>query len=246
MRRLLCLFVLLTAALAGTTPLDTRAAAQAPAAAPGSYSLDQVLGFTFPSGLVAAPHGQRFAWTMFQRGVRSIWIADGPSFVPRRLVTYPDDDGQELTNLAFSGDDRFVVYVSDHGANWPGEGGLVPNPTSSPIQPKMQIWSVAVDGGAPVLLAEGDEPAPNPVDDRVAFVKGREIWVVPVDGSNKAAQRMFFARGESGSPAWSPDGRTLAFVSDRGSHSLRAPARAGRRRQATASAVPVPMGDLGG
>jgi dipeptidyl aminopeptidase/acylaminoacyl peptidase len=210
-KRLLLVVVLV--ALAAAAVLSAAAATQAP----GGYSLTQILGFTFASELVAAPKGQRFAWTMFQRGVRSIWVADGPDFIPRTLATYKDDDGQELTNLAFSADGRFVVYVrgGDHGANWAGEGGLVPNPTSSPVQPKMQIWSVAVDGGASVLLADGDEPAPNPVDSRVAFVKGREIWVVPVEGG-KPAQRMFFARGDSGSPTWSPDGRALAFVSSRG------------------------------
>jgi dipeptidyl aminopeptidase/acylaminoacyl peptidase len=39
----------------------------------------------------------------------------------------------------------------------------------------------------------------------------------PVDGS-KAADPMFYVRGASESPAWSPDGQTLAFVSNRGDH----------------------------
>jgi dipeptidyl aminopeptidase/acylaminoacyl peptidase len=219
MKRPLSVVILLAASAACGAPATATAGALVPAAvtATGAYSLSQVLGFTFPTELVAAPRGQRFAWVMLQRGVRSVFVADGPGFVPRTLVSYKDDDGQELTSLAFSADGRFVVYVrgGDHGANWPGEGGLVPDPASSPIQPKMQIWSVAVDGGAPVLLADADEPVPSPVDNRVAFVKGREIWVVPADGG-KAAQRMFFARGDNGSPSWSPDGSALAFVTERG------------------------------
>ena len=70
---------------------------------------------------------------------------------------------------------------------------------------------------APVLLAEGDKPAPSPDSRRVAFVRDGEIWAGAIGGAPPS--RLFFARGENGSPAWSPDGRTLAFVTDRGAHS---------------------------
>ena len=44
-----------------------------------------------------------------------------------------------------------------------------------------------------------------------------EIWAVPLNGSKPAGQ-LFFARGQSQSPVWSPSGDRLAFVSDRGDH----------------------------
>ncbi len=198
-------------------------ASGAPAAAfaqQPSYSLSQILGFTYPAELVAAPRGQAIAWIMVQRGQRSIWVAQGPDFAPRRLVGY-GDDGQELTSLQFAADGSRLVYArgGDHGSNFPAAFNLEPNPTSSPIEPKIEIWSVSLEGGPPIKLAEGDDPVVSPAGQRVVFARGRELWVVPADGS-QPAKRLFFARGTSQSPVFSPDGSKLAFVSNRGDHSF--------------------------
>ena len=199
-----------------TIPTLTRSVA-----AQGGFTVEQVLSHPFPSDMTASPVGSTIAWTVIERGQRNIYVAHGPDFRPRKLTKYDTDEGQELTNLSFSDDGKHIVYVrgGDHGANWPAEGNLQPNPSSSPVQPKMQVWSIAVTGGNPVLLGEGDEPVIAPRTHQVAFVKDRQVWVAPIDGAKPAAQ-LFFARGESESPAWSPDGAALAFVSNRETHSL--------------------------
>jgi dipeptidyl aminopeptidase/acylaminoacyl peptidase len=166
--------------------------------------------------------GSTIAWTFNERGVRNIYVAEGPAFEARRITSYTEDDGQELTQLSFSKDGRTIVYVrgGDHGSR-PGE--VPPNPAESPVQPKVQIWSISLDRVAPRLLADGDNPVIAPNGFLVTFVREvlreKRIWTVPIDGS-KDAQPLFYARGASDSPVWSPDGRTLAFVSDRTDHSF--------------------------
>jgi len=184
----------------------------------GSFTLEQVRSYPFPSELVSASSAQRVAWVFDELGVRNIYVAEGPSWTPRKVTSYSEDDGQELTNLSLTPDGGTVVYVrgGDHDGNWTD---LAPDPTSSPVQPKIEIWSVPFAGGTPKRLAEGDEPVVSPTGKVVAFSKGSAIWTVPIDGS-KEASRLFFAKGSSNSPVWSPDGSKLAFVSSRGDHSF--------------------------
>ena len=173
--------------------------AQAPAPATPGFSLDQVLAYPFPDNLVASPKGSMIAWTFNERGTRNIFVAEGPDFRARRVTPYLGDEGQEITSLKFTPDGKTIVYVrgGDHGSNWPAEGNLAPNPSSSTTQPKIQIFVVGVTGRSlPKLLADGDEPAVSPAGTRVAFVRDRRIWLVPIDGS-KPAEQAFFARGTS-------------------------------------------------
>jgi dipeptidyl aminopeptidase/acylaminoacyl peptidase len=182
------------------------------------FTVEQILGFPSPENLVASPTGSTIAWTFNERGVRNVYIGSAPGFEARRVTANTQDDGQELTQLAFSRDGRTLVYVrgGDHGGR---AGESAPSPAGDPAQPRVQIWSVPVAGGAPRLVSEGDNPAISPDSARVAFTRDRRIWIAPVDGS-RPAQPAFYARGSSDAPIWSPDGRTLAFVSDRSDHSF--------------------------
>lgn len=188
-------------------------------AAAQSFTMEQIKSYPFPNELTTAATGSRIAWAFNERGLRNVWVAEGPDFKARRLTNYNTDDGQELTSVSISGDGKYVVYVrgGDHGSNFDSSVGV--NPTMATAQVKVQIWSIPFAGGEPKLLADGDEPVISPKSDRVAFVKERGIWSAPLDGSTPA-KRLFFARGDCGSPEWSPDGTRLGFVSNRNDHSF--------------------------
>jgi dipeptidyl aminopeptidase/acylaminoacyl peptidase len=182
------------------------------------FKLDQVTSYPFPNELVAAPSGGRIAWALNEAGKRNVWVADAPDYKPRRVTNYEQDDGQELTSLALSAGGTYVVYVrgGDHGGNWTGAS---PNPLSSPVAPKIQVWSVLAAGGSPNLLGEGDEPVIASGGSAVVFLRDGQPWIGPIDGT-APAKRLFATRGEVDDIQYSPDGKRIAFVADRGDHSF--------------------------
>jgi len=185
------------------------------------FSLTQIMSFPYPTQLTASPKGSEIAWVINLRGVRNVWMAQGPDFKPVQMTHYTGDTGREITHLMFSPDGKFLIFVrgGDHGANW--TEAQQPDPDSDTEQPHLQIVSVPVSGGKAVTLGEGDAPAVAAGDDRVAFIdtETHNVWWAPIDGSTKA-ERLFYDKGIDKDLRWSPDGSALAFVSNRGDHSF--------------------------
>ncbi len=208
-----CLFVGLS--LLVSSPAGSRAQ---------TFSLEQILGAPYVTDLVAADGADRLAWVVNQRGVRNVWTAAAPDFDPVQLTRYTEDDGQPVGSLRLTRDGALLVYVRGSSPNRAGEHA---NPTSDPDGAEQALWAVPTDASAPPWkLAPGSGPVLSPDGQTALFVRKGQIYEVPTappdtsDGTEPRAKLLFKARGRNGSPRWSPDGRRVAFVSNRDDHSF--------------------------
>ncbi|QEC45114.1 S9 family peptidase [Pseudobacter ginsenosidimutans] len=183
-----------------------------------SLTLESITRYPFISELSAASRGSRIAFAVNREGQRNIYVAEGPQFVPRKLTAYDKDDGQELSGITLTPDGSRVIFVrgADHGAF---DETIPRNPSSSAQPPAIRLYSIPFSGGIPKLLSEGDEAVVSPDGKQVAFIKDRQAWIVPADGS-KPATALFYDKGHTGGLQWSPDGSRIAFISSRGDHSF--------------------------
>ena len=175
--------------------------------------------YPFTTQLCSAAQGSKIAWTMDQQGKRNIYVASGPDFKPRLLTNFTKDDGQEITSLSITADGKWVVFVrgGDHGGNYDHDRLVNPAADAEPF--KVQVGAIPFIGGKVKFLSEGDLPAVSGKSNLVAFIKDKQAWVAPVDGSTPA-KSLFTTRGDVSSLQWSPDGINLAFVSSRTDHAI--------------------------
>jgi Tol biopolymer transport system component len=160
-----------------------------------------------------SPDGRRVAWASpGDDGIVRIHLMDLDEMIPRPITDGGDGGG-------------------DTEPTWSPDGGRIAFVRGDP-RDRRDLYLVSAAGGEPELLLEGDDdepdhtgfPAWSPDGRFLAFSADRRegagsaIWLLELDG--RRLRRLTAPRPDAPflrdhAPAWSPDGATLAFASNR-------------------------------
>jgi dipeptidyl aminopeptidase/acylaminoacyl peptidase len=179
-------------------------------------SLEQFSSHPVEYGLAASADGKTIAWVVNDRGRRNILVKSGFD-APRMITDYPLDDGQELSQITFSPNGTKLLYVRGGSANRQGQN---PNPASLAEGAEQAIYYKEIASKSPpVKITTGSNPVFFKDGIKFLFSKGGQIYESTMD-INASPKLLFTARGNNGSPKFSPDGSEVLFTSSRGDHSF--------------------------
>jgi TolB protein len=151
-----------------------------------------------PESPAWSPDGTRVAFAARTSGQNfDIYVVNTNGKALRRLTTSPSAD----EHPSWSPDSKRITFTHNVPASR--------HPLTA------ELWTMNADGSHQRRIGFGSAADWAPDGKRIAFVRGPELWVANADGSKPA--RVIAGPGMAGDPAWSPDGRWIAFWSDRAS-----------------------------
>ncbi len=176
--------------------------------------IEDLLSVPFPTDMKSSPDGRQIAWVFNNQGVRNVYLFDAATFSTKALTKHTFDDGMEITDIAFTPDGTKILFVEGNPNNSNGEAA---NPRMLQTKTSRAIWVIDVDGNNLKKIGEGANPVVSPDNKMVVFTQGNQVWSSTLDTS-KPAEKLIFSRGAIRELRFSPDGKNIAFTSNRGDH----------------------------
>lgn len=177
------------------------------------HQITALLSLPFATDLVGASNASRFAWVEKRNGVRNILAADA-SGAPKALTHFTQDDGTNLWGVVLSPNGKTLAYVEGGDPEFPDAAS--PNPHLSASGTHQSV-NVVLEGGRQMRMGEGWNPTFSPDGTTLAFSHKGSLFLAPV---GKMAKEVMTVPGSLTSLQWAPDGASLVFTLDRGSHAL--------------------------
>lgn len=135
------------------------------------------------------------------------WTADGSTLL---FKTWMDEGRrQPVMTMEPDGSDRQELPAPDGDWAHPSPSGdQFVYERLNTVAERREIWKVNVDGSELMRLRAGAQPRFSPGGKTIAFLKGRGLWLMDLDG--EIIRRI--TRGRIWHWDWSPTGRRLAYT----------------------------------
>src|SRR6185436_14007425 len=177
----------------------------------------QFLDFPLATQTAAAPNGAAFAWLIRQGGRTQVRYAAAPKFEPQTLLSVEDGDVQPPTDVVLSPDGKFVAYTT--GNAFGGEQPYNPTNLLAPVGPAVWVTSTAA-GATARRIGPGFNPVFAPDGARLIYRHEKDLLIASAAETAAQANVTVSGGAKFADIQWSPDGRTIAFVQDRGGYAF--------------------------